>query len=285
MISEHAADFRIGKKNRNHWNPKSIIVSFWQNRGLIKQFIKREVISRYRGSYLGLMWSFINPLIMLGVYSFIFSVVFKVRWSIGTGSKIEFALVLFCGLITFNIFAEVISRAPNLIVTNANYVKKVVFPLEILPIVALGSALVQALISLSLLIIASAIFAGIFQWTMILFPLVLLPLLLLVLGLGWFLASLGTFLRDIGHVISIAVQVLMFMTPIFYPISAVPEYLRWLFNISPIYHVVDDMRRIFIWGLLPGWEWLFLNILLSSLIALLGYVWFQKTKGGFADVL
>lgn len=284
-MSEYTADLRIGRKKRNRWNPGSIGAGFWRNRELIKQFVKREVSSRYRGSYLGLLWSFINPLVMLGVYSFIFSVVFEVKWGTGTGSKIEFALVLFCGLTTFNIFAEVVSRAPGLIVANVNYVKKVVFPLEILPVAALGSALVQAAINLSLLVIAALVFAGIFHWTMILFPLVLLPLLLLLLGMGWFLASLGAFLRDIGHVISIAVQVLMFMTPIFYPITAVPQALRWIFDVSPIYHVVDDMRRIFIWGQLPDWRWLILNILLSSLIAVLGYIWFEKTRGGFADVL
>ncbi|MEL1134479.1 ABC transporter permease [Desulfitobacterium sp. THU1] len=262
-----------------------MVASLWQNHELIKQFVKREVIGRYKGSYLGLLWSFLNPLFMLAVYSFVFSVVFEAKWGMGTGSKIEFALVLFCGLTTFNIFGEVISRAPHLIIANVNYVKKVVFPLEILPVVALGSALVQAAISLALLVGALVVFTGIFHWTMIMFPLVLLPQLLLVLGASWFLASLGTFLRDIGHVVAIIVQVLMFMTPIFYPLTAVPEKLRWLFEISPIYHVVDDMRRIFIWGQLPSWSWLILNILLSSCIAMLGYVWFQRTRGGFADVL
>ncbi|AGA68984.1 ABC-type polysaccharide/polyol phosphate export systems, permease component [Desulfitobacterium dichloroeliminans LMG P-21439] len=284
-MSEIRADITLGEKKRSLWNPSSMVASLWQNRELIKQFVKREVIGRYKGSYLGLFWSFLNPLFMLAVYSFVFSVVFEAKWGIGTGSKIEFALVLFCGLTTFNIFAEVISRAPNLIVSNVNYVKKVVFPLEILPIVVLGSALVQAAISLVLLVSALVVFMGIFHWTMLLLPLVLLPQLLLVLGAGWFLASLGIFLRDIGHVIMIIVQVLMFMTPIFYPITAVPEKLRWMFEISPIYHVVDDMRRIFIWGQLPSWNWLILNILLSSCIAILGYVWFQRTRGGFADVL
>lgn len=284
-MSDFKAVINLGKKNRSVWDPSSILASFWKNRELIKQFIKREVIGRYRGSYLGLLWSFLNPLFMLGVYSFVFSVVFKAKWEAGTESKLEFALVLFCGLTTFNIFAEVISRAPGLIVSNVNYVKKVVFPLEVLPVVALGSALMQAIISLSLLVTASVIFAGICHWTMILLPVVLLPLLLLLLGLGWFLASLGTFLRDIGHVILIGVQVLMFMTPIFYPITAVPEELRWVFNLSPIYHVVDDMRRIFIWGQMPDWGWLIMNIMLSGSIAILGYVWFQKTRGGFADVL
>ena len=284
-MSDFKADASIGEKNRSVWNPNSIAASFWQNRELIKQFVRREVIGRYRGSYLGLLWSFLTPLFMLGVYSFVFSVVFEAKWGTGTDSKIEFALVLFCGLTTYNIFGEVISRAPSLIVTNVNYVKKVVFPLEILPIVALGSALVQAVISLLLLVTASVTIAGIFHWTMILLPLVLLPLLLLILGLSWFLASLGTFLRDIGHVILIGVQVLMFMTPIFYPITAVPEELRWIFHFSPIYLVVNDMRRIFIWGQMPSWDWLILNILISSCIAILGYVWFQKTRGGFSDVL
>jgi lipopolysaccharide transport system permease protein len=275
----------VNKPRTSIFNPLVIASGLWKNSELIKQFVKREVIGRYRGSYLGIFWSFLTPLFMLAVYTFVFSVVFESRWGTGSGSKLEFALVLFCGLTTFNIFAETVNRAPGLIVGNVNYVKKVIFPLEILPVVALGNAMVQALISLSLLLVALVFFMGVINWTIILIPLVLLPLILLSLGLGWFFASLGAYLRDVGHLIGIAVQVLMFMTPIFYSITSIPENLRWVFYLNPINNVVEDMRRVVIWGQLPNWQWLVLGTVIGGIVAVLGYAWFEKTRGGFADVL
>lgn len=272
-------------RTQSIWNPAQIIANLWQHRELIKQFIMREVIGRYRGSYMGILWSFINPLFMLAVYTFVFSVVFKARWGVGTGSKTEFALILFCGITTFNLFAEVVNRAPGLILGNVNYVKKVVFPLEILPVVTLGSALVNGAISFSILTLGLIVLLGVFHWTLVFIPLVLLPLLLLSLGLGWFFASLGVYLRDIGHIIGVAVQVLMFLSPIFYPISAIPVELQSIYHINPLSYVVEDMRRIMVWGQLPNWEWLIFGTVIGGLVAHLGYVWFQKTRGGFADVL
>jgi lipopolysaccharide transport system permease protein len=267
------------------WNPLGIASKLWGNRELIKRFVHREVIGRYKGSYLGIFWSFLNPLFMLVVYTFVFSVVFQARWGQGTGSRIEFALVLFCGLTTFNIFAECLNRAPMLIVGNVNYVKKVVFPLEILPVVSLGSALVQGAISLSILVVSLVVFLGTFHWTIVFLPLVLLPLMLLSLGLGWFVSSLGTFLRDIGQIITLAVQVLMFITPIFYSLSDIPQKYRWIFYLSPVNYVVEDMRKIFIWGQMPVWQFVVIGTVLSGAVAVLGHAWFQKTRGGFADVL
>jgi lipopolysaccharide transport system permease protein len=222
---------------------------------------------------------------MLIVYTFVFSVVFKNRWETDSGNKLEFALILFCGLTTFNIFAECLNRAPGLIVNNPNYVKKVVFPLEIIPVVALGSSLVQAGISLLILLTALVILQGVLHWTIVLLPLVILPYILMILGISWFFASLGVFLRDIGHIIGVFTQALMFLSPIFYPVTVIPQNVRWIYYINPISFVVEDMRRIIIWGLLPNWEWLIFGTLISGLVALLGYVWFQRTRGGFADVL
>lgn len=266
-------------------NPLAITANLWKHRGLIAQFVKREVIGRYRGSYLGIVWSFLNPLFMLTVYTFVFSVIFGIRWGSGSGSKTEFALILFCGLTTFNIFAECLGRAPGLVVGNANYVKKVVFPLEILPVVALGSALVQAAINTSILLAALLLLSGSLNWTVVFVPVVLLPLLLLSVGLCWFFASLGTFLRDIGQIVGLFIQILMFMTPIFYPVTAIPQNLKWIFYFSPINYVVEDMRRVIIWGQMPNWLWLMLGTVVSGVVAVLGYAWFQKTRGGFADVL
>jgi len=255
-------------------------------RTLINQFIKREITSRYKGAYLGIIWSFLTPMMMLIIYTFVFSVVFNARWGTETEtSKVEFALLLFAGLLIFNIFSEVISRAPSLITSNANYVKKVVFPLEILPIVILGSALFHALISLLILVIGVFLSTGVFNWTIVLFPIVLLPLCLFSLGLAWFLASLGVYVRDVGQIVSVMIPALMFLSPIFYPISSIPEKLQFLYWFNPLSYVVEDTRRVIIWGELPHWNWLGYGMLIGIASFILGYIWFKKTRKGFADVI
>ncbi|MDW2876417.1 MULTISPECIES: ABC transporter permease [Bacillaceae] len=262
------------------------IKNLTQNLNLINQFIKREIFIRYKGSFLGIMWSFITPILMLAIYTFVFSVVFKARWGINQDtSKIEFALLLFAGLLIFNVFSEVVTRSPTLVTSNANLVKKVVFPLEILPIVALGSSLFHAIISLIILLLAVYIFLGQVYWTIVLFPLVILPICLISLGFGWLISSLGVYIRDINQIVNVGVPALMFLSPIFYPISSIPTNLQFLFFLNPISYTVEDMRRIFIWGLLPRWEWLIFGNIIGILIAAIGFLWFKKTRSGFADVL
>lgn len=272
-------------KKHSVWNPVAITINLWKYRELIAQLAKRDVVGRYKGSYLGIFWSFLTPLFMLLVYTFVFSVVFQARWGVGTGSKIEFALVLFCGLTTFQLFAECVNRAPGLILSNVNYVKKVVFPLEILPVMALGSALVQASISFFILVIGLAVLMGVFNWTLVFIPLVLLPLMLLILGFSWLLASLGVYLRDIGQIVGVITQALMFLSPIFYPVTSIPEGFRSIFYLNPISYVVEDMRQIMIWGNMPDWNWLILGTSMGIVVAVFGHAWFQKTRKGFADVL
>jgi lipopolysaccharide transport system permease protein len=255
-------------------------------KSLIIQLTKREILGRYKGSYLGILWSFVTPMLMLIVYTFVFSVVFKARWGTDVETnRAEFALLLFAGLIIFNIFSEVVSKAPSIITSNGNFVKKVVFPLEVLPIVTLGASLFHAGISLIILIIFVLIFMGKFYITFLLLPLVLLPICLVSLGLGWFLSSLGVYLRDIHQIISVIIPALMFMSPIFYPISAIPEKLRILYYINPISYSVEDIRKIIIWGQLPNWGVLGMGLLFGIFISIFGYLWFKKTRGGFADVL
>ena len=168
-------------------SPKEMIASSWRNRQLILQMIKREVIGRYRGSVLGLLWSFFNPVFMLIVYTFVFSVVLKARWNVGSDSKSEFALVLFAGLLVFNMFAECITRAPFLILSNVNYVKKVIFPLETLPIVAIGSSLFHTAASLTVWLIFYFVLFGTPHITLFLIPIILFPLICFTLGLSWLL--------------------------------------------------------------------------------------------------
>lgn len=260
--------------------------SIWRNRQLIMQMIQREVVGRYKGSVMGLAWSFFNPIFMLVVYTFVFSVVFKARW--GTGgeeSKTQFAVVLFVGMIVHGLFAEVLNRAPGLVLSNVNYVKKVVFPLEILPIVSLGAALFHSFVSLCVLLIAFFVFNGYLQWTAIFAPLVLLPLVIMILGVAWMLASIGVFLRDVGQTIGIITTVMMFVTPVFYPISALPEkYRPWLMA-NPLTFVIEQMRDVLIWGRLPDWSQWAIYTLASIVFLWVGYAWFQKTRKGFSDVL
>jgi homopolymeric O-antigen transport system permease protein len=266
-------------------SPREAVASFWRNRSLIKALVQREVVGRYRGSVLGILWSFFNPVVMLIIYTFVFSVVFKARWSGGSDSKTEFALVLFAGLIVFNLFAECFNRAPGLILSNVNYVKRVVFPLEILPWVALGSALFHALVSVGVWLIAYIILFGAPHITVLLLPLVLLQLLLFIMGLTWGLASLGVYLRDVSQFIGMVTTVLMFLSPIFYPITSLPEEYRHLLLFNPLTPAIEQARDVLFWGKVPDVTVLSVTLLGAALISWLGFAWFQKTRKGFADVL
>jgi lipopolysaccharide transport system permease protein len=216
----------------------------------------------------------------------VFSVVFKARWGIGGDeSKTQFAVVMFVGMIVHGLFAEVLNRAPGLILANVNYVKKVVFPLEILPVVSMGAALFHTLVSLGVLLVAFVIFNGYLHWTAVLIPLVLLPLVILVLGLAWMLASLGVFLRDVGQTIGIVTTVMLFLAPVFYPISALPEEFRPWIMANPLTFIIEQARAVLVWGHLPDWLGLSIYTLVASVVAWAGYAWFQKTRKGFADVL
>ena len=266
--------------------PAAMFTSLWHNRQLIWQMTRREIVGRYRGSIIGLAWSFITPVLMLFVYTFVFSVVFKARWGTGNNeSRADFAIILFAGLIVFGFFSEVVNRAPRQIVTNANYVKKVVFPLEILSWVYLGSVLFHSLVSLAVLLIAQLIINQSIPWTVLLFPLVLLPLIFASLGVAWFLAALGVYIRDIGQITSVITTVLMFLSAIFYPVSALPERYQFWLRLNPLVVIIAESRKVLIFGSVPDWTWLGAALLTGLLIAFAGFWWFQKTRKGFADVL
>lgn len=266
-------------------SPFTLLNTLKTNRSLIYNLIRREVIGRYRGSVMGLMWSFFNPVLMLIIYTFVFSVVFKARWAGGTESRTEFALVLFAGLMFFNFFAECLNRAPSLVLGNVNYVKKVVFPLEILPVVTMGSAAFHLLISLFVWLVFYLIFFGIPQATITLLPVALIPFFLMILGFSWFLASLGVYLRDVSQIIGVMTTALMFLSPIFYPIAALPAEYHLFMQISPLTFIVEQARDVMIWGKGLNWGAWAIYMLLAAIIAWLGFAWFQKTRKGFADVL
>jgi lipopolysaccharide transport system permease protein len=247
---------------------------------------KREVLGRYRGSIMGLAWSFFNPLLMLAVYTFFFSFVFKSRWGTAqdTGHA-DFAIVLFVGLIIHGLFAECINRAPMLINSNVSYVKKVVFPLESFPWIAMGSALFHAAISALVLLTLQLIIVGSLPWTVVFFPLVVIPLILVTLGFAWFLAATGVFVRDIGQTTGLVTSVLLFISPVFYPVSALPHKVQVFVMLNPLTLIIEESRKVLVFGEIPDWLGLGVYSLFSVLIAWAGFWWFQKTRKGFADVL
>jgi lipopolysaccharide transport system permease protein len=252
---------------------------------LVRALVKREILSRYRGSFFGLIWSFITPLVMLALYTFVFGVVFKARWSSGAGSKAEFAMILFAGLIVFNMFAECIGRAPSIILSNVNYVKKVVFPLEVLPVVVVGASLFHASVSLVVWLLAYIVLFGFVHPTVLLAPVIIAPFLLFVLGLCWFLASLGVYVRDMTQFVSILTTMFMFTAPIVFPTAMIPEQFRFLVMLNPLTPVVEQLRSVLYFGELPDWRLFASSVLTGVVITALGYFWFQKTRKGFADVL
>ncbi len=265
--------------------PQEIVASLWRNRYLIKKSIQREVVGRYRGSTLGILWSFFHPLFMLAVYTFVFSVVFKARWQAGSDSKTEFALILFAGLMVFNLFADCINRAPSLILFSVNYVKKVVYPLEILPLVSLGGAVFHFAISLSVWLMAYLILFGLPPLTIVFLPFILLPLLLFTAGLSWWLASLGVYLRDVSQIIQLVTTALLFLSPIFYASASLPDRFRFLMQFNPLTPIIEQARGAMIWNQLPDPATMAACYLIGILVACLGFAWFQKTRKGFADVL
>jgi lipopolysaccharide transport system permease protein len=246
---------------------------------------KRDVVGRYRGSVMGILWSFFNPVFMLIIYTFVFSVVFKAKWVAGSDSKTEFAMILFAGLIVFNLFSETVTRAPTLILSNVNYVKKVVFPLEILPVVSIFSSCFHALVSIGVLILFRLIVGSGFSYTTVFFPFIITPLLLLSLGISWFLAALGVYLRDVSQTITLVMTAMMFMSPIFFPITSLPEKYRGIVYLNPLSFIIEQGREVLIFSHHPNWEGLMIFYVFGCLAALLGFTWFQKARMGFADVL
>ena len=255
------------------------------NRVLISRLAGREVQAKYRGSLLGIAWAVLNPLLLLAVYTVVFSGVFRMRWSGTTGGTGEFALLAFSGLIVFNLFSECVMRAPGLMLENVSYIKKVVFPLEIMPYVQLYVSLFGALVSFAVLLVVYPFVFGLPPLTALLLPVLLLPLLLMVLGLSWFLASVGVFLRDVRQVIAILTTVVMFASPILFPADMVPEPWRGLMAFGPLLVPLEQIKEVLFWGRLPAVVPLLTYSSACLCIAIGGFWWFKRTCKAFADVV
>lgn len=257
-----------------------------QRASLLIELTKREVLTRYRGSTLGLLWSLVTPLFMLAVFTFVFGSVFKVRWGAETDlPKAQLALMLFAGLVVFNLFSESVLQAPTSVSRNASYVKKIVFPLELLPVVYIAAALFHGAISLIVLLIGRLIIMGGIPWTALLVPVVLLPMLLTTLGACWFLSAVGVFLRDVSQTIGLLITALMFLSPIFYPLSALPVAAAKIIGLNPMSHPIEDVRSVLLLGTTPDWNSFMVSLAVGSLLAWIGFNTFQKIRRGFADVL
>ena len=252
---------------------------------LIAQMTRREIVGRYRGSFIGLLWSFFNPLLMLAIYTFVFGVIFKSHWTGPGAEHVNFAVILFAGLNINSMFAECANRAPMLIIDNTNFVKKVVCPLEALTWSTLGSSLFHLLVSTIVLISFELIVQGSIPWTVVIFPVVVAVFLPFVAGIVWFLSSLGVFLRDLKQAIGVVTTALMFLSPIFYPIESISPTYQKLIYINPLTVIVEASRDVVVWGRLPDWQALGLYALAACLFAWFSFNWFERSRKGFADVL
>ena len=266
-------------------SPSAILFSLINNRELIWGLVKRDFIGRYQGSFMGIAWALFHPLLMLVVYTLVFSVAFKARWGVGEDTHVSFALILFSGMIVYALFAECLNRAPNLIVSQPNYVKKIIFPLEVLTWVTVISALLHFLISLALIVIFCVVTGLGIRSGIFFVPVIMLPLILLLLGLTWIFSSLGVYLRDVSQVVGVLTTVLMFLSPVFYPTSSLPEGFRLLLTFNPITLPIEQMRDVILWDKSIDWGAWGISLLLGCGITWLGFWWFQKARKGFADVL
>lgn len=262
------------------------MLSIFQHRAILSLLVSRDISSRYKGSLLGRLWPLIHPLGQLIIYTFVFSIVLKIRFSghSGTGS---FAIYLFAGLIPWAVFSESVSRAATVILENPNLVTKVVFPTEILPLVNVFSSLCTQFLATVVLFVCTIFYlpGHMLYPTVFLLPLLAVPLILLCSGVSWILASLGVYARDTKHIVSLVLQAGMYATPILYPSSSVPPNYRWVILVNPVAGMVDDFRRILLDGQMPDWS-AFAGYTLFSIIAFIAGLWFfLKTKRSFADVM
>lgn len=267
-------------------NPFLIPIHLWKYRSLIWMMGWREVVGRYRGSLIGMGWAFIQPLLMLVVYTFVFSVIFQARWGLlAEESRTSFALILFLGLISFRMFSEMLNMSSDMVVRNRIFVKKVLFPLEILPVVQLLGILIDAFLSLLIVILGAFLILNHIPLTALLLPIVWLPIILFALACGYYLASVGVFFRDVRTTSTVLTTVLFYASGIFYPISAVPSQYQVFWRINPIAVLVDYSRRVFFWGSPPDWGPYMIWLSLSVIMFVSGFMCFMKMKRAFADVL
>jgi lipopolysaccharide transport system permease protein len=252
---------------------------------LLWQFARREIAGRYRGSLLGFGWAVLNPLLLLAIYTFVFSVVFRMRWDVPVDNRLAFALIIYTGMIVHGFVAECMTRAPTLVVDNRNLVKRVVFPLHLLPWSVLLVAAFHYAVGLVLVLAAVLVTTGTLPATAIALPLLWVPQALLALGVAYAFAALGVYLRDLAQVAGFLSLALLFASPVFYPLSAVPEAWRFVVAMNPLAALIEATRAALLYGTWPDAATVAGLWVLGGAVAWLGFFWFQRTRRGFADVL
>ncbi len=287
-MEEAASEARqaVRREIRRLADPRRLIRSLHRNRELIWQFLRLEILGRYRGSYLGITWALLTPLASLAVYTFVFTYIFNSRWPADPANAglAGFAITLFTGMVAFNVFGESLLNSPFAIIRRPNYITKVVFPLEILPVTLVGAAVFHSFIGVAIITIALLLVGTSVPATILYLPVVYLPLVAFTLGISWTIAAFGVFLRDVGHMASVAVQLLFFLTPILYPVSALPERFRPWMRLNPLANMVEDFRRVILWGQAPEWPWYVLSLATSIAVMIAGYTCFMALRRAFADV-
>lgn len=247
---------------------------------------RRNVEGRYKGSVLGLVWSFVQPLLMMTVYTVVFGVFFGAKWPGEIGKNPwAYPVLVLCGMSTFSIFSESVSTCCQEIVGNPNYVKKVIFPLELLPLARVLATAALNLAWFVFLFFGSVLLLGRASFSMLLLPAMLVPLMLFTLGVSFFVSSLSVYLRDTQYLVTVAIQVLFFLTPIFYSLGGIEPRAARILSMSPLAYVVETIRAVFIYGKMPNWPQFGMVTAVCFVVMQLGFVWFEKTKRGFADVI
>ncbi|WP_312237221.1 ABC transporter permease [Stenotrophomonas sp.] len=262
-----------------------ILSVFGKHRSLTFELTQREVLGRYRGASFGLLWSLISPFLMLLVYTMAFGFIMKGRWPGSSGSTTDFALILFAGLTVHGFFAECFTRAPQLIVSNTSYVKRVVFPLDILVWSMTLSALFHLVMNMVVLLLLYLCVKGSIHPTAVLLPVVLIPLVILTAGIGWMASALGVYLRDIGQIAGVIAAAMLFLSSAIIPVESVPASYRIVFELNPLTFIINQVREVVIWGRLPDWTGLAIYTLIACVVAVIGHRMFTKLRVGFADVL
>lgn len=276
--------YSISSVNAHSVSPTTYVSTVIRHRELIARLVGREFALRFRGSILGVLWAVMTPILTVIVYAFVFGIIFNSKWGDAT-SKSNFVSILMLGIIVHGIFAEAVGRAPSLILGHVNYVKKVVFPLEVLPVMAVVGVLMNAAIGIVIVVVLNLIVSHEVQPTIVFLPLILLPYLVLITGFVLFLSSIGVYLRDLTHILGFVMMVALFMTPIFYPISAVPEPFRQFLYLNPLTFTVEQARAVTLFGEMPNWTGLAIYSAVALISAWIGLYWFQRTRNGFADVI
>ena len=279
--------------------------SILANRFIVSSMVGRAIRDRYQRTVLGILWAFLSPLMLLLIYSLVFGLVFKVRFpppeastapeaaagaeaaaaAVLAAPDLPYGLVLFSGLLMHMMISEVLQTAPSIIMENRSYVTKVIFPLEVLPVTVLATAVFQGLVSCVVLLVAEVVMVGTVPWTTVLFPIVWLPFVAMMLGISLIIASLGVFLRDIEQIVGFLSTVLLFGSPILFPAELMPEFMQTVMAFNPLTVVVTAFRDVALWGTMPNWADLGAYAGVSLAVLWFGAWWFARTRKGFADVL